>query len=404
MKDLTKQFCRFRAGCLKILLSFLFMHITACANVPTLEALRTELPTASQVPTSTSVPTLKLPTTSPPPTDPEVVISSQLLPTLTPLAVNYKDVVVQQLDPFTNGNRRIFGPGFWNSEHKFTFTYSTGDSNTIWASYNTATNTETLALAPVTYNNNFWPSKNMWRVSEQQEVVGYLSPSGKYVLYTLWHTASDNPPSRTEVWLANTVDDTLLKLQTFSSLNLSIAHAIWSKDESKLYFSVTYEGPDEIFVTDVDSGETIPLSAITDFNGVSEEIWSLSPNEQEMAIIDRNQNLVMVHLDGNKTQIIDSGNALLPSWSTDGQSLYYWWGNSPNDPRKMSELRKYDQGTGKISTLVNDVSLRDGFARLSESEQSNILFQTGAPYVVSPDGKKLLIWGESLYWVVLDQE
>ena len=70
----------------------------------------------------------------------------------------------------------------------------------------------------------------------------------------------------------------------------------------------------------------------------------------------------------------------------------------------MSELRKYNQGTGKISTLVNDVSLREGFARISESEQSNSVFQTGTPYVVSPEEKKLLVWGESLFWVVLDQE
>jgi hypothetical protein len=382
----------------------LFIQITACAKAPTIEALRTELPTASQIPTTTSLSTLESPTMTPAPTDLGVVISSSLLPTLTPPAVSYHDVVVHRLDPFTNGNRRIFGPGFWNSEYKFTFTYSTEDSSAIWGSYNIATNTETLALAPVTYNNNFWPSKDLWQIPEQQEVVGYFSTSGTYILYTLWHTASDNPPSRTEVWLANTLDDTLLKLQTFSSLNLSIAHAIWSKDESKLYFSVTYEGPDEIFVTDVGSGETIPLSAITDFDGVSEEIWSLSPDEQQMAVIDLSQSLVIVHLDGNNTQTIDSGNALLPSWSADGQSLYYWWGNSPNDSRQMSELRKYNQGTGKISTLVNDVSLREGFARISESEQSNSVFQTGTPYVVSPEEKKLLVWGESLFWVVLDQE
>jgi len=142
---------------------------------------------------------------------------------------------------------------------------------------------------------------------------------------------------------------------------------------------------------------------ITDFDGVSEETWSLSPDEQEMAVIDQNQQLLIVPLDGNKAQVIDSGNALLPSWSADGRNLYYWWGHSTDDPRQMSELRKYDQRTGKISTLVNEISLGKGFAKLRESEQSNSSFQTGSPYVISPEEDKLLIWGDSLYWAVLEQ-
>ena len=212
----------------------------------------------------------------------------------------------------------------------------------MWGSYNIATDVETLALAPESYSDNFWPTRGLWQIPEHDEVVGYFSTSGTYVLYTLSNVASDNPALRTDVWLANTADDQLLKLQTFGSVNLSIDHATWTKDESKLYFSVTYEGPDEIFVTNVSSGETIPLSAITDFDGVSEETWSLSPDEQKMAIINRNQHLVIVPLDGSKTQVIDSGNALLPSWSADGRSLYYWWGHSTDDPRQMSELRKYE--------------------------------------------------------------
>lgn len=367
--------------------------------MPTSQTIATKLPTASQAPTTTRSPAFDLPTAIPSTSNPEVAISSQNLPSPTSPPISYQNVVVQRLDPFVNGNPRTFGPGFWNSEYKFTFAFNSENSSMQWGSYNIATSTETLALAPETYNNNFWPSRKLWQVSEGQHVIGFFSPSETYVIYSLWERSSINPPVRTDIWLKDSVDGKLLKLQTFGSLNLTIGHANWSGDESKLYFSVNYEGLDEIFVTDVASGETIPLSSLTDFDGISDEIWSQSPDGSTIAVINRNQNLVLAPMNGSMSQVIDSGNALLPSWSSDGQSLFYWWGNSPDDPRHMSELRKYDLKTGNISTLVNDVSLFRGLASLNESDKSSVQFQTGSPYVVSPEEKKLLIWGDSLYWL-----
>ena len=364
--------------------------------------MQTKQEMAILTPTPTRNPIPELLTILPSPTNLEMINTNPLAPTGTPPPLTYQDVEVQRLAPSIQNKSRVFGPGFWNSEYKFTFAYNTINTDRIWGSYNIATNTESLALAPEYYDDNFWPSRGLWQVSDQQEVVGYFSTSGDYVLYSVLGGSSDNPPSRTEVWLANTLNGQLHKLQTFGSLNLSVAHATWSKDESKLYFSVTYEGPDEIFVTDVASGETMPLSTTTDFDGVSEETWSLSPDEQTLAVIDRSHHLLIVPLNGSKSQVIDSGNSLLPSWSANGQELYYWWGNSPDEPRHMSELRKYDRLTGKVSTLLSESSLLQGLKTLNEADQTNSILQAGSPYVVSPEEKKLLFWGDSLYWIILN--
>ena len=380
----------------------LSLLVTGCSSQPTLQAMRTEQETESSAPTPTPNLVPELLTVLPSPTTSEMMTSNQLSPTGTLPPLTYQDLEVHRLPPSVQNKSRVFGPGFWNSEYKFTFAYNIKDASRIWGSYNIATNTESLAFAPESYNDNFWPSRSLWQVSDQQEVVGYFSTSGAYVLYSLLDGSTDNPPSRTEVWLANTLNGQLIKLQTFESLNLVVSHAAWSKDESKLYFSVTYEGPDEIFVTEVSNGETMPLSAITDFNGVSEETWSLSPDEQALAVIDHNQHLVIVPLNGGRSQVVDSGNSLLPSWSADGQELYYWWGNSPDEPRHMSELRKYDRLTGKISTMVSESSLLKGLETLNEADQANNILQAGSPYVVSPEEKKLLIWGDSLYWIILN--
>ena len=397
----------FRIYFLALIFCAIFTLLTGCAeasNYPTPETDTFQVNQVSQASEATTTPTSEPSTGIPSATMSPVNDTRAYLPTNTPPLVTNLSVVVQALDPFSGGKRRFFGPGIWNSEYKFTFAYHSQGAKLQWGSFNIATQTESLSLETKNYNYDFWPMRNLWQVADQQEVVGFFSPSGTYVLYPLWHGTTDDPPARTEVWLANTADGQLLKLQTFASVNLSIIQASWSADETKLFFSVSYEGPDEIFESDVTTGKTVPISAITDFNGVSEEIWSLSPDGDTIAVIDPNQDLLIVPLNGNKSTIVDAGNISLPSWSSNGQVLYYWWGNSQKDLKQTSELRKYDLSSGVITTLVNDLSLSQGLAEVNTVDQTHYQFETGSPYLVSADEKKLLLWGDTLFWVLLNPQ
>jgi hypothetical protein len=257
--------------------------------------------------------------------------------------------------------------------------FSENDSK--WIAYDITTHLTTTVDAPQRYDPQARQKVKLTTLTGYDGfpyIEGYKSPSGKYIIFaaTYGNPSISNSKGRTEVWVADTIGSYKVKLldQFLGGIN----QAIWLKDESKVLFDFGYEGNVQLYIADIKNGPAAPLALSSEFDGVTDQIWSVSPDGSRLAFIDLHYRLWIVSLENGKATIIEQSTRY-PIWSKDGKSLYYWWGPSFSE---AGTLHMYDMASATISTLI---------------DRSNLADVLGAPpplvfgkFEVSPQGERVL--------------
>ncbi len=165
-----------------------------------------------------------------------------------------------------------------------------------------------------------------------------------------------------------------------------ISQAVWVKNDTKVIFDFGGDGGVRLYIADVQNETVAPLSDVSDFKRGTEQRWAVSPDGSALAIVDLGGILWFVSLEDGKTTAIDKFTRN-PTWSKDGKSVFYWWGETYNDTHI---LRAYETVTGDVSFVVDQSSLVSSFRGLRPSD-----------FVVSPKGDKIVLWGGGLWLVEL---
>jgi hypothetical protein len=270
-----------------------------------------------------------------------------------------------------------------------------------WVSYNTKTGSEKPGVPFINFDNTFWERNQIKTNAINPELTGQFSPSGKYVLYSIIFGNTFEPDGRTEIWVAETKGHRKWKIYE-SHAPLYIPQAAWFDDETKVIFDLSYEGPVSIYISDFELKKTTELSGKSQFSGLTEEDWKLSPDGSTLAVVDLNRNLLLVSLVSGETQIVEPYGGNLPEWSEDGRYLFYWWRADPNNWRdEVDELRVYDTNDQRISTLLEKSDLVAGFSDYQSDGNciAGDYFLYGGNYSVSPNQKEFLFWQDYLYLI-----
>lgn len=285
----------------------------------------------------------------------------------------------------------------------YSFEREGSDSSLYWSGYDLSTRSEISTTAPINYDETFWQRNHIQKIAFHPELDGHFSPSGKYVIYYVGYGSAFDQNSKMEVWIAETRGQRKFKIAEFGNGSLYISQAAWVKDESQVIFDTAYEGPSAFYLADIPTRKTVPLSdVISNFDGVTEEEWKLSPDGKTLAVVDWGRRLVLLSLETETLKVVEEFGGTWPTWSADGKRLYYWWGPNKEAWYQVDEVRVYDLSTEAIATVVDKLSLVRGF-RDFEGDNINIAseYYLGEGYAVSNDAEQLLLWNPGLYWVRL---
>lgn len=299
----------------------------------------------------------------------------------------------------------------WKNDEEFRFAYyplvaANGNetpqaSELQWVSYNIETGEGIPDTPFIIFDNSFWGRNNLETNAIDPELAGYFSPSGKYVIYSIFLGKSFEPTAKNEIWIAET--NSQQKWKIFESVDgnaISISRAAWLENETKVIFSIVYEGPREFYISDFKERKTVKLSEISKFSGFTEETWRLSPDGTTLAVVDLDRELLLVSLETGNTQIIESYGGSLPQWSDDGKLLFYWWRADQNNWwGNIDELRVFEINSQKISTLLNQADLVAGFINYQGDDNciARDYYLLGLQYDVSPNQESILLWSNGLY-------
>jgi len=299
----------------------------------------------------------------------------------------------------------------WKNDEEFRFAYyplATPNSNDEipqmselqWVSYNIEAGKVIPDIPFIIFDNSFWERNHLENNAINPELAGYFSPSGKYVIYSIFLGKSFEPTAKNEIWVAETNGSQRWKIYETSGNAVSISCAAWFENEKKVIFSIAYEGPKEFFISDFKERKTVNLSETSQFSGFTEETWRLSPDGTSLAVIDLNRELLLVSLETGNTKIIESYGGSFPQWSDDGKLLFYWWRADPNNWwDNIDELRVFEINSQKISTLLSQADLVAGFINYQGDDNCIIrdYYLSGLQYDVSPNQESILLWGNGLY-------
>lgn len=325
----------------------------------------------------------------------QLTATSELRATIRTTATPSADVDLRTVEIESSYSNNYVVTAFWSDEGRlvyYAFASFRGEKPLKWAAYDIATRSTTNISSPLKFDNHIWQRLNVPEpladLALYPELLGYMSPSGKHVIFTV--TRSDpsvvgpDPNARTEIWIADSDGQRKIKLlELFPGI---ISQAIWFEDETKVIFDFDSEGGGRLYVADVENGTVVSLADISGFKGGTEERWAVSSDGTSLAVIDFQGMLWLISLEDGKSMPIEKITRN-PSWSNDGEFLYYWWGSSYND---TYTLHSYDLTSGSVSTLVSQSELAAAFDALPGSE-----------FAISPSGDKIVFWGGWLWLVEL---
>ncbi len=297
-----------------------------------------------------------------------------------------------QVDEVENGDTGDYvETAFWSDEGKLVYAFRLDNTNKkilAWNVYDPGTHSSITISSPLKYDRRVWQRLGVPEPYKDTDVYpelsGYVSPSGKYVIYSVDHgdisLGSTDPSAKREFWLSSSDGRQKRKLLEGFLLG-GISDIAWLNDETKVIFDYGYEGGVRLYIVDIPKRTVTPLSEMSEFKGGTEQRWAVSPDGKTLAIIDFDLNLYLLDLGTGKTMAIDR-KARHPWWSKDGRALYYWWGPEFEDVT----LRSYDMVSGNISCVVDLVDFAN---RLIPYDR----------YAISPDGSRIAFWKPGL-WIV----
>ncbi len=391
MQALARLSCRLA---LLSVLAAVALILAACSTMPSTQK-QPSLPEA-QTPHPTA--TVSAPTKTPPfyPTARPETSPTRVI-TLTP-----SDNVVVKAFQIESGVYDYEHPdlhrnvvkAFWSDDEQLVYyAFLTRIERSLgWAAYDVTTHVTTIISSPLKYDNQVWqhldvpdPGVSAGVIPELQ---GYVSPSGKQVIYIIGYGNPFNTPypsARTEIWVAGSGSHRKTKL-SFMPLIGSISNAAWFKDETKIIFDFRYEGAvTDLRIADVQDGTVVSLANVSDFKeGVID--WALSLDDATLAVTKMEGSLWLVFLKDGKSRVIAEF-GINPHWSKDGKTLYYVWRPSYSE---TYTLRSYDIVSGNTSNVVNQSRHTNALAAL-----------TSGKFTVSSSGDKILLWGGDLWLVEL---
>ena len=379
-------------------LLFVILGITSCSegdqnpSFPTV----TQPLLLAKTPLSTNTPT-NIPTVTPTPKakwNPEVI---EIVPSVGCKGIsNRRQVLIAQ---WVNDNEFVYSYYPFDSEDDLTY----NDTVMYWFSYNIETGAENISTPRKNYDNSFWDRTNIPKIAINPELAGYFSPSGTYVIFNVWFGSVFDNDSRTEIWVAEANGDSRWKVYEFRYSNVFIYRAGWFDNETKVVFSATYEGPTEFFVSDLLTGETMNLSEITGFPVLTEGTWRLSPDGKTIALVNADERLLLISLETGKTRVVEEFGGSFPKWSEDGILLYYWWEKNGNVWDSVDELRVFNIHTGETHTVLDKPSFDWGFRNLEVNDLCKEKdYYLPSNYEISPNGNKILLWGNYLYLLKIE--
>jgi hypothetical protein len=280
----------------------------------------------------------------------------------------------------------------WISNKELAYACYVSDEQPLqWMAYDAIHHSGTNVSSPLNYDHSIWNQLGV-QPPPYAEVSGYVSPSGRYVIYEI--RSGEIFSGTIETWIADTVQGSHVMLFETDRPGLSVTDVSWFDDETKALLHLGYEGSGEFHVVDVQSGRVVSLGEVSEHDGIAEEgiEWAVSPVMNILAI-NTGANLLLVSLEDGTLKVVErfdrsppSGRP--PSWSSDGKLLYYWGDQSGN----TRPIRVYDPLTGDIDTLIELVFPIPVFAARSFS--------------VSPQGDKIVFWNlrhDELYLVILNE-
>jgi len=285
---------------------------------------------------------------------------------------------------------------FWSNDDNLVY-YAFRPSRTSldleWAVYDVTTQSTTTVSSPLKYDPSIWSRLGVPNprdsVGLYPELLGYVSPSGQYAIYTLEQSdqldAQSNSSKRTTIWLADI--NSLRRLRLLEIAPRVIHQAAWFEEESKVIFSSSTHGPADLYIANTQTGATMLLADISDFNQPTEEKWALSPDGASLAIVGREATLWLVSLRSG-TSIAVEKNAIKPYWSKDGQ-LFYWWGPTFEE---IGYLHSFDPISESISTVIDQSTLINVFPSLPRSD-----------FAISAAGNRIVFWGGGLWLLELPE-
>ena len=276
----------------------------------------------------------------------------------------------------------------WNDDSRlfyYMLSYPASPNNSIrysgWAAYDLTTKRSITTTSPITYYPSVWLNLG---VDPQilgiyspidPELRGFISPNGKYVLYSiLYGSDAQNPYGRTEIWLS-TIDGSSKKRLIEIGNRLFLGGAQWLSDETSVFFSVLLEYSSDLYVADTKTGN---VQTLEKYLGIDPEMiydWALSPNGSTIAI-GLQDLLAIIDLKSRRIDQIGEVASRL-QWSQDSQRIYYW----PSGPdfdmcwsETAKDLRVYNIDTRELSTLVNASLFESNAQRLDFSQYCAAVF------------------------------
>ena len=386
-------------------LSSLLLGCTTPGPTPTAVATATSAPasaTATESATPTEPPPTATSTATAPPTvtPPAPTPASTSTPVDTGLITGLTETIVDNpIDAV-----------FWADDGSYVaiamreLEPSTGiaTSTLDWAAYYPLTNTVAMIASPLAYDRSVWQRLHIPDPTRQMvlpELRGWVSPTGQHVIFTLSNTNDCfAAEGKTLIWLADLGSDQRRQLAERYACG-SILQAAWLNDESAVVFDFGYEGPRELWLAEVNSGSLTLLDKLTGRPVATDAYWTLSSTGQ-LAILNSPEGYALEVIDLATGSVITVTEAASwPSWSGDGDWLYYW--NSRNIDQayegEVNGLRAYQVSQARTVTIIDRPGLDALFAAVTQRPDP-------ADYgwlrlAVSPDGSQVIFWTYNQLWL-----
>ena len=257
-----------------------------------------------------------------------------------------------------------------------------------WLQYDIVNAIVSPISSPLTFDTTFWARYDIPTIFSYPELYGYFSPSGEKVIYNIWHgSILYDPDSTTEIFVQGTQSGDRTKVYQFGYSNVYILRAEWNPSEDTVYFAATYEGPSQLYVVDLSTGHTSLISEITDWDGVTEDTFHLSPDGTHIAAIDSHSNLILVSLEDGSIAIVAQSFSSVPIWSPSGDYLYYWHGP---EWMELDQFRRLDTNSLESLVLLESNDLASAVRSLGiDIDPVDEQYLMGGIFAVSPSGESL---------------
>jgi dipeptidyl aminopeptidase/acylaminoacyl peptidase len=275
---------------------------------------------------------------------------------------------------------------FWSEDGQTIYIALKLGSEVRWKAYQIATRMLVDAESPLKYDDTIWQRLQIPKPAGHLELKGLFSPSGERVIYEVSQgiDVTSNPPGKTEIWI--TTRDGQRKTKIYQqNYVFGILKVVWFDNENQALLGIGTVGPSGFLLVNYSQGSVADLGISTDTS------WAFSPIGERLALMQSFEGpLEIVSLrDQLKRTVVDTL-GYVPTWSTNGERLYYWWGNSYDSVTSYdstSELRVYDVTRGEVVKLIDTSSIRSRI--------------TGSPeFIVSPQEDRIAMWNYSLLQVL----